>query len=123
MIAFLRWFPAYRQVERQLHETSIAREGLQGEVRALRGEVERLREDLQAAHESERTAYRMLINVDYQLRYGFAPYPDAPKLPEGRMPSSNEPILHTEYVNMSRVVDAARAEEREKFRREVLGVQ
>lgn len=122
MIAFLRWFPAFRQIERQLHETSIAREGLQGEVHALRGEVERLREDLSKSHETERKAYQMLINVDFQMRYGIAPYLDAPKLPEGRAPASDEQILDTGYVNMSRVVDAARAEEREKLKKEVLGV-
>lgn len=38
----------------------------------------------------ERTAYQLTINIDHQRLYGLAPYPDAPKLPESRVPQQQE---------------------------------
>jgi len=80
-------------MERALRKASDARLEIQGQNIALRGEVENLREEVRKARDAERTAYQMLINVDYQLKFGMVPYPDAPKLPEHKVQQDNGGVL------------------------------
>ena len=119
MTTWLRWIPGALALERRLDEVSLSREALQAEVRALRGEIERLREDTRAAQEAERTAYQMLVNVDFQLKYGFAPFPGSPKLPDMKVPRDDGAVLDAGYVNMRRVVESEAQKEREKLAQEL----
>ncbi len=82
MTWFYQLFPKFR-------EASDARLEMQGQNHTLRGEVENLREEVRKARDAERTAYQMLINVDYQLRFGFAPFVDAPRMPEHKVQHDN----------------------------------
>jgi outer membrane murein-binding lipoprotein Lpp len=118
-----RLFVGSPSLEVKLQETSDSRMELQGEVRALRAEVARLQEEVTAAREAERTAYQMLINVDHQLKYGFAPYPDAPKLPEDKLSLDNGGPVNSGWVHGRQLVDAAKDENRAAMDTAIFGEQ
>jgi hypothetical protein len=115
MLRFFKTFVQCRELEQSLREASDARFELQGEVRALRGEVERMKEDLSASQKHERDAYQMLVNVDYQLKYGFAPFPDAPKLPEKLETHDTGGPVDSGYVPGRMLVEQGLAASREDF--------
>jgi hypothetical protein len=85
----LRWFPQYRWLEHCIesfkkNEIELGGDirGLQGELHALRGELDALRKERDKAVDSERSAYRMLVNVEMKTKHGFAPFQDAPAPPD-----------------------------------------
>ena len=89
MKRFLRLFHQFRWLERcndrfkeQEVELGGNIRGLQGELHALRNEVEQLRQERDKAVDSERTAYRMLVNVEMKSKHGFVPFQDAPAPPD-----------------------------------------
>lgn len=103
------------ELKRALDEASGARARLQGEVHALRGEVDRLREERDKASDSERTAYRMLVNIDCQMRYGFTPYKEAPHIPESKISTDSGGGVDAGYVHGRQLVEEAKEESREAF--------
>lgn len=115
ILRLLRWIPAVRTLARGLQESSDARLELQGENRALKAEVERLQEEVRESRNDERAAYQMLINVDFQLKYGFAPYPGSPKLPEYKVSKGNGGPVDSGVANGRDLVNEATAEAREEI--------
>ena len=85
----LRWFPQYRWLEYAIesfkkNEIALGEDirGLQGELHALRGELDTLRQERDKAVDSERSAFRMLVNVEMKTKHGFVPFQDAPAPPD-----------------------------------------
>jgi hypothetical protein len=115
MMRVLRWIPAVRAMAVALRETSDARLEIQGENRALKAEVGRLQDEVREARDSERKAYQMLVNVDFQLKYGFAPYPDAPKLPEFKVRNDQSGPVESNVANGRDLVNEAKLEARKEI--------
>ena len=66
---------------------------------AMRSQIEYLREQAVEALKNERIVYQTGINVDYQRKYGFALFPDAPHLPISSAPV-NDRIVVGEQVSI-----------------------
>ena len=123
--AFLRLFRLFREAEAlnvELRVAADARMELQGEVRTLREQLDRNRELLDEALHSERECYQMLINFEFQIRHGVAPFPRAPRLPEKMARHDNGGPVDSAYTNM-RSVQAAVAQENRAEIEEALGVK
>lgn len=89
MKALLRLIPGYANIERSLQRALSDLKGagedrmlMQGKVQSLISEVQQLREERDKALEAERSAFKMVINVEFKIKYGFTPFPDAPSLPD-----------------------------------------
>ena len=120
MKKILRLFPQYRWLEYAIksfkkNEIELGADirGLQGELHALRGELDTLRQERDKAVDSERSAYRMLVNVEMKTKHGFVPFQDAPAPPD-RPASDMTPIN-----SYTPVRDQIRAGEQE-FRAEMI---
>jgi len=114
---FLRLFHQFRWLERR--EVSLGGDlrGLQGELHALRGEVEQLRQERDKAVDSERSAYRMLVNVEMKTKHDFVPFQDAPAPPDrpaGNMTPVNSHIPIRELIGEGE--DEFRSEMLEMFK-------
>lgn len=113
--SLLRLIPAYRSMERGAREASDARLQLQGENLAMHAEIQRLQDEVREARDAERTAYRMIVNIDYQLRYGLVPFPGAPHLAERLMPGDGDKTPYVPAVSGGQLVEDAMAEARQEF--------
>jgi hypothetical protein len=98
---FLRTFPQYRALEREvktLREEHVRltteRMMLQDRLDAAQEDRNRLWNLTQKCLEGERLAYQSHINVQWQKQGGGVPYPEAPHLPPAAVPqpSPNEPL-------------------------------
>ena len=74
-----------------------------------------MREERDKAGESERTAYRMLVNIDCQIRYGFTPYKEAPHIPESKISSDAGGGVDAGYVHGRQLVEEAKEKNRGAF--------
>lgn len=124
MMWFLRLFPKFRWLERcnnrfKEEEVSLGGDirGLQGELHALRGEVEQLRQERDKAVDSERSAYRMLVNVEMKTKHGFVPFQDAPAPPDRPAGNMTPVNAHTPIRDLiGEGEDEFRAEMAEMFK-------
>lgn len=112
---WLKVFPGIRQLRDDLAEAAGSRLELQGQIHELRSEVERWREEAADARQNERTAYQMLVNIEMQLKYGIAPYPQAPKLPERLVSRDAGGPVDSGYILGKQLRDAGTAEARAEF--------
>lgn len=122
--AFLRLFRQFREAEAlngELRAAADARMELQGEVRTLREQLDRQREVLDEAIRSERECYQMLINFEFQIRHGVAPFPGAAKLPEKMARHDNGGPVEASYLNI-RAVQASVGEKNRLEIEEALGI-
>lgn len=89
-----------RELERELVQEREARLLLEGQLTATRSQLDWLREQVVEAQRNERTLYQTGVNAQFQTKYGIAPFPDAPKIPDSltgfEMPTQIEP----DYVDM-----------------------
>ena len=125
ILAFLRRFRQFRDLEQladELRAAAEARRELQGEVRTLREELYEQREVARVAAESERQCYRMLVNFEFQMRHGIAPFPDAPKLPEKLARHDDGGGIQMPYTN-ARSLQADIAEKNRAEINKAFGVQ
>lgn len=113
---WLRAFSGKRQLREDLAEASSSRLELQGQIHELRSEVERWREEAAEARKNERTVYRLLVNVEMQLKFGIAPFPDAPKLPEHLVSHDTGGPVDSGYIHGRQLRDAGLVEAQEEFR-------
>ena len=81
MIAFLRLFPQFRELQQELLEAGNARIIAEERLAQAVAERDRVWELAQAALANERLATRMVANYAVQSKYGVIPFPDAPSLP------------------------------------------
>lgn len=114
-----------RQEDRALIEerTALARAAaevkltLQGENRALLTQLEELSARAQRAEDRERAMMHMMLNVEFQRKFGITPFPESVHIPEGKLRSSTESAaMETGYVNASDLVAQMCRQELEKAR-------
>jgi hypothetical protein len=96
-------------LEAELRIEREARAAFEGQCAALREEVEDLRKQRDDAVKNERMVYQMQVNANMQTRYGFAPFPDAPKIPDSFSGFERKDPVNSDYVNLRSVQAAARA--------------
>lgn len=93
MLWFLRLFPQFRY----LQESAANCTRLQDLNSSLQSQVTELQRQLGEAQENERTAYRAMVNMEVQPKYGFVMFPEAPHMPEGTDRPDLKPI-RSNYV-------------------------
>lgn len=99
------------QLERDLHEQRERALLLEGQLAATRSQIDYLREQADKAIENERVVYQTGINVDFQRKYGFAPFPNAPHIPVAQSAANESPVVG-HHVSMR----AAQEQESARFR-------
>lgn len=104
-MSILRLFSSYRKLEDALRDADEDRLELHGQVRALTIEVERARADANRAAEQERKTYQVMLNVEYQRRLQFTPFPEVPSLPDRLMESMQPSVEESGIVNGRSVVE------------------
>ena len=107
-----------RRLESELAREREARMMFEGQVIAMREELVALRAELSESLKNERIGYHSLVNAHMQTRYGFAPYPNAPKIPDSYAGFDNTQV-ESEYVHIRSLQDSARADFKAKFRNAV----
>lgn len=102
-----QWLPF---VSRRQHDEAV------GRARALEEELAVLRRQLVEALANERKAYQMQVNIAMQQRYGLAPYPEAPKLPDQFEEKVQVPTpIGTNFVHASTIAQQKTREFKELF--------
>lgn len=96
-------------LEAELRVEREARAAFEGQCAALREEVSGLRDMLAESLKNERMVYQMQVNANMQTRYGFAPFPDAPKIPDSFTGFERKDPVNPDYVNLRSVQATARA--------------
>lgn len=66
----------------KLREAQRRADELQGRNFELTREVDDLRQRLNEVTAEERLVYRTMLNVEYQTRYGWTPFPTEPHIPQ-----------------------------------------
>ena len=113
----LRLFSRYREMGKLSRDAGADRIRLQAEVLALRDENSRLQEERDKAIASERESYRVMLNVEYQVKYrGFAPFPDAAHIPEEIFKIEGKPIP-SKFINGRTAADEASQKTKDELRR------
>lgn len=75
-------FARVEEAEQKLAECNERRATLQAENLALQAFQQEMWQRFDAALERADVAQQVMINVEYQARHGFAPYPARPKAPD-----------------------------------------
>jgi len=81
MLRFLSVFPCVQRLIEDLQRAQTDTLLLQDRLESTLNDRERLWMEMKTARAGERDALHLLINVEYQRKYGIAPFPDAMKLP------------------------------------------
>lgn len=93
-----------------------ARIRLEAQCSILKSELERANERLDESLRNERLVYQTGINVNYQQKYGFSPFPDAPKIPDHIYDSKMPHQIPPDYIDLRSEQAAATA----RFRSEMV---
>jgi hypothetical protein len=81
------------QLEHDLQEQRERSQLLEGQLMAMRSQTEYLREQAEQALSNERIVYQTGLNVDFQRKYGFALFPNAPHIPISAAPVSERSVV------------------------------
>ena len=86
MLRLLALFPVIARLMEDLSKSQSEVYTLQDKLNQLLNDRDRVWQEMQTALAGERAALHMVINVEYQRRYGIVPYPDDVKLPPSKDP-------------------------------------
>lgn len=84
LLRLLSFFPCIQRLLQDVSEAQREKLILQDRLDSALSDRERVWKEMQIAREGELAALHTLINIEYQQRYGVAPYPDAVKLPPAK---------------------------------------
>jgi hypothetical protein len=96
MLRILSFFPCVLRLIEDLQRAQTDTLLLQDRLELALNDRARLWEAMQTSRAAESEALHLLINVEYQRKYGIAPFPDSMKLPPSMAaqdPGQNQPRM------------------------------